>query len=102
LQVARQQGEWLATVFANEALIKGKALPTSFPPFDYKHVGSAAYVSSDRAVLDLPIFGVLYGPGAGILWKSFETYSQISLRNKVLVAIDWLRTQIFGRDISRV
>ena len=40
--------------------------------------------------------------GVGVVWKGFETYSQFSLRNKALVAIDWLRTKVFGRDISRV
>jgi hypothetical protein len=39
---------------------------------------------------------------AGVLWKSFETYSQISFRNRCLVFTDWLRTKMFGRDISRV
>jgi NADH:ubiquinone reductase (non-electrogenic) len=52
--------------------------------------------------MDVPQLGPIFGFGAGLLWKGFETYSQISLRNQVLVATDWLRTKIFGRDISRV
>ncbi len=36
------------------------------------------------------------------MWKGFETYSQISFRNIFLVSLDWIRTKIFGRDISRV
>jgi NADH:ubiquinone reductase (non-electrogenic) len=102
IQVARQQGEWLSAVFANEALLRSGQLPPSVQSFEYKHLGSAAYVGQDRAVMDVPFVGALYGPGVGLLWKSFETFSQISMRNKVLVAIDWLRTQAFGRDISRV
>ena len=39
---------------------------------------------------------------AGLLWKGFETYSQISIRNMLLVAGDWVRTKLFGRDISRM
>jgi NADH:ubiquinone reductase (non-electrogenic) len=39
---------------------------------------------------------------AGLLWKGFETYSQVSLRNVFLVSLDWIRTKLFGRDISRV
>ena len=39
---------------------------------------------------------------AGLLWRGFETYSQISFRNQSLVALDWVRTKLFGRDISRV
>ena len=38
----------------------------------------------------------------GVMWKGFETYSQISLRNIFLVASDWVRTKLFGRDISKV
>lgn len=68
----------------------------------YKHKGSAAYVGSDRAVFDVPLVGAVMGMGAGVLWKGFETWSQISWRNQFLVALDWGRTKIFGRDISRV
>lgn len=64
--------------------------------------GSAAYVGRDNAVFDVPQLGPLLGTGAGVLWKGFETYSQFSLRNQILVASDWVRTKLFGRDISRV
>jgi len=36
------------------------------------------------------------------VWKGFETVSQVSLRNQVLVAGDLLRAKLFGRDLSRV
>lgn len=51
---------------------------------------------------DAPIFGSLFGLGIGYLWKGYETYGQISWRNRVLVSMDWLRAKIFGRDISRI
>ena len=103
MQVARQQGEWLARkVFAEKTLSDGGVLPDTFPPFAYSHKGALAYVGSDRAVLDVPNVGPIYGLGAGFVWKGFETYSQFSWRNKALVSIDWLRTKVFGRDISRV
>lgn len=100
--MARQQGEWLATVFARQELVDGGTLPATFPAFGYKHKGALAYVGSDRAVMDVPNVGPVWGLGAGFVWKGFETYSQFSLRNKALVTIDWLRTKAFGRDISRV
>jgi hypothetical protein len=103
VQVARQQGEWLAReVFAKHQLTDGAALPEDAPDFVYKHKGALAYVGRDRAVMDVPVVGPLWGVGAGIVWKGFETYSQFSWRNKALVSIDWLRTKVFGRDISRV
>jgi NADH dehydrogenase FAD-containing subunit len=54
-----------------------------------------AYIGTDQAVMDLPSFQ-LKGRGAGVLWRGWETYRQISNRNKALVAFDWLRTRLFG------
>lgn len=36
--------------------------------------------NADNAVLDIPGFGVFLGTAAGIVWKGFETMSQISFR----------------------
>lgn len=103
VQVARQQGEWLARkVFSPRVLQNGADLPEDFKEFDYNHKGALAYVGKDRAVMDVPVVGPLWGLGAGVVWKGFETYSQFSLRNRALVTIDWFRTKVFGRDISRV
>jgi NADH dehydrogenase FAD-containing subunit len=68
----------------------------------YNHKGSLAYVGGDQAVMDIPKVGPIFGTEAGILWKGYETFAQISLRNQLLVFNDWIRTKIFGRDISRV
>ncbi len=59
--------------------------------------GSVAYIGGDQAVMDLPSFR-LKGRGAGVLWRGWETYRQISNRNKALVAFDWLRTRLFGES----
>ena len=110
-QVAKQQGEYMADLFvsnkitgraANVASAGGSEIKLDTKPFEYSHKGSAAYVGSDNAVFDVPRVGPLTGLFAGIVWKGFETYSQISFRNKCLVATDWVRTKLFGRDISRV
>lgn len=76
--------------------------PPSHPAYKYRHKGSLAYVGRDRAVMDIPVIGPIFGLSAGLAWKGYETISQISPRNVVLVSIDWLRTKVFGRDISRV
>lgn len=52
--------------------------------------------------MDIPKVGPIFGTGAGIMWKGYETFAQISLRNQLLVISDWVRTKLFGRDISRV
>lgn len=100
-QVARQQGEYLAEAFK---LADGdlEELPRAAPGFKYFHKGSMAYVGGDRAVMDVPTVGPLMGLTAGLVWRGFETWSQISFRNRVLVASDWARTKLFGRDTSRV
>ena len=40
------------------------------------------------------------GLGAGVLWRGFETYRQISFRNQCLVVGDFIKTKIFGRDVE--
>ncbi|KAI7836386.1 hypothetical protein COHA_009749 [Chlorella ohadii] len=100
-QVARQQGEYLAEALR---LADGQlgSLDELAPPFRYSHKGSMAYVGGDRAVMDVPKVGPLMGITAGLVWRGFETWSQISFRNRILVANDWARTKVFGRDTSRV
>lgn len=101
-QVAKQEGEFLAKLFATSHIKPGGSLPQTYEGFKYNHKGSLAYIGSDRAVMDVPIIGPIMGLFAGLAWRGFETFSQISLRNQVLVATDWARTRIFGRDTSRV
>merc|ERR1719463_683183 len=56
--------------------------------FTYAHKGSLAYIGADAAVLDIPGMGVIRGLAAGFIWKSFETFSQFSIRNQILVLSD--------------
>jgi NADH:ubiquinone reductase (non-electrogenic) len=129
-QVAKQQGEYLARALKEglaelEATSGGGSaaaaplpptsvtplpadrpqytwnLPESLGPFRYFHKGSLAYVGSDRAVMDVPKVGPIVGAGAYVMWRSYETFAQISVRNQLLVGLDWVRTKLFGRDISR-
>ncbi|KAL4428590.1 hypothetical protein ABPG77_008902 [Micractinium sp. CCAP 211/92] len=100
-QVAKQQGEYLAAAL-QAADGNVDELPKLAPKFQYSHKGSMAYVGGDRAVMDVPKVGPLMGLAAGLVWRGFETWSQISFRNRILVANDWARTKVFGRDTSRV
>lgn len=102
-QVAKQEGEYLAQLFASQDINTSQPLNLKgTAPFEYVHKGSLAYVGSDRAVMDVPVIGPVMGYFAGLAWRGFETFSQISFRNQVLVATDWARSKIFGRDTSRV
>ena len=101
-QVAKQEGEFLATMFTAANGDVTKLCTGELEPFSYKHKGSLAYIGEDAAVADIPGFAILRGVFAGLVWKSFETWSQVSARNQALVFADLLRTKIFGRDLSRV
>jgi NADH:ubiquinone reductase (non-electrogenic) len=100
-QVAKQEGQYLAQYFNTCAGDEDK-IKQGDARFDYVHKGSLAYIGKDAAVADIPGFAIVKGFAAGLIWKSFETVSQVSPRNVLLVAADMIRTKIFGRDISRI
>lgn len=102
-QVAKQQGEFLASLLAEYPIVGDESKDMQgAKAFGYFHKGSAAYIGGDKAVLSLPMGGAITGQAGGFVWKGFETFSQISFRNQCLVATDWVRTKVFGRDMSRV
>ncbi|KAG6329235.1 hypothetical protein ID866_9854 [Astraeus odoratus] len=69
-------------------------------PFQYSHQGSLAYIGSDKAIAELPIFGREWtsgGVATFLFWRSAYLSTLFSLRNRALVAGDWMRTNLFGR-----
>jgi NADH:ubiquinone reductase (non-electrogenic) len=93
-QVAQQQGKYLAKALTNRA--RGKTVE----PFRYRHLGMLAYVGGNRALAD---FQSYKGRGwtTWLLWRSAYLSKIVSVKNKVLVLFDWVKAQIFGRDISQ-
>lgn len=93
-QVAQQQGKYLARQFNRMA--KGKTAE----PFRYKNLGMLAYIGGNRALADLPS---VKGRGyvTWLLWRSVYLTRLVSTKNKILVIFDWIKTRIFGRDVSR-
>jgi NADH:ubiquinone reductase (non-electrogenic) len=93
-QVAQQQGKYLAGALTRYA----RNRPVR--PFRYRHLGMLAYIGGNRALADLEAY-----KGAGwttwLFWRSAYLSRIVSFRNKVLVLFDWMKTQIFGRDISQ-
>ncbi|GIL69240.1 hypothetical protein Vretimale_12635 [Volvox reticuliferus] len=73
-------------------------------PFEFLSLGIMAYVGSDQALTQVEAFDVinlkLYGSVAYLLWKSVYITKQVSFRNRVLILFDWMKTRVFGRDIS--
>ncbi|EIW56194.1 FAD/NAD-P-binding domain-containing protein [Trametes versicolor FP-101664 SS1] len=73
-------------------------------PFKYSHQGSLAYIGSDKAIADLPFFNGNFASGGiatYLFWRSVYLSTLFSVRNRTLVATDWLYVKLFGRDVSR-
>ncbi|KAH8549252.1 hypothetical protein BGW37DRAFT_502378 [Umbelopsis sp. PMI_123] len=123
-QVASQQGKYLARIFARLALRDHMekeiaAMPDGeekdrklrrlekikdIKPFHYSHQGSLAYIGSDKAIADLPWgSGNVASGGVAtyVFWRSVYLSNLFSLRNRSLVATDWIKKNVLGRDISR-
>jgi len=123
-QVASQQGRYIAYQLAQLAkkdVIEAKLAQAEeskseveglmkqldklkLKPFHYSHQGSLAYIGSDKAIADLPIFNNNYASGGVatyLFWRSAYLSNLFSLRNRTLVATDWLKCKLFGRDVSR-
>ncbi|CAF0888279.1 unnamed protein product [Adineta ricciae] len=110
-QVASQEGRYVAKLLNQASNVHSTDFQQqNLTPFQYKHMGSLAYVGGDEAVVDftgskplLDYFDLkpLSGRSAVYLWKSFYFTEMFTGRTKTLLAFDWVRTHIFGRDISR-
>ncbi|KAH9476014.1 External alternative NADH-ubiquinone oxidoreductase, mitochondrial [Psilocybe cubensis] len=73
-------------------------------PFHYSHQGTLAYIGSDKAIADLPFMnGNIASGGVAtfLFWRSAYLSTLFSLRNRTLVATDWIKVKLFGRDVSR-
>lgn len=76
-------------------------------PFQFLNLGILAYTGGGSALAQLQVApgekGSVKGKGkVGFgLWRSVYLTKQVSWRNRFLVLTDWVKTQIFGRDITR-
>ncbi|KAL3928008.1 MAG: hypothetical protein SGBAC_012837 [Bacillariaceae sp.] len=76
-------------------------------PFQFLNLGILAYTGGGSAlaqVSTLPSAPPIKGRGkvGNALWRSVYLSKQVSVRNRVLVINDWIKRQIFGRDITRL
>jgi len=125
-QVAFQEGQFLAKHFAKlhdieslkYTLANPKAtdntdrltkkltkLEEKLPIFHYNHQGSLAYIGSERAVADL-VWGDWSNVTSGgtityLFWRSAYIYMCLSVKNQILVCLDWAKVSMFGRDCSK-
>eukprot|EP00741_Cyanophora_paradoxa_P014974 tig00020830_g14447.t1 len=99
-QVAQQQGIFLAKEF-NRAARSGEPIQK---PFKYMHLGTLAYVGSNKALADQPLGTPIYLKGAltWLFWRSVYMAKLFSMKSRFMVGIDWMRTAVFGRDVSGI
>ena len=110
-QRAAQQGVYLGRKLTRLAhavphlkfgdLKKGALDDTVYRPFSYRHLGSLAYISN-AAVFDFNGHSYFGGIAAMYLWRGVYFLQTVSLRNRALMAMDWLKRGLFGRDLSGV
>ena len=102
-QVARQHGLYLAKV------LNGK-FGESEKKFEFQFMGSLAALGDFKGVYDGSHVGKrgeeidvpkLTGLMALLMWRFAYWGRQTSLANKILIPMHWLKSWLFGRDISR-
>merc|ERR1711879_576212 len=94
-QVAKQQAVYLAKYL-------NAGMPEDYPSFRFKSLGMLAYVGSSRALMgQVPGIKKLTGFLAFLGWRSVYWGLQMSIRNRFMITTDWLRTFVFGRDLTR-
>lgn len=93
-QVAQNQGRYLARALAREQRSKTTA------PFEFRSLGMLTYIGGGRALADLPHVK-WRGRTAWYFWRSVYLTELVSSANKVKVLFDWIKTRLFGRDLSR-
>lgn len=77
-------------------------------PFQFLNLGILAYTGGGSALAQLQVSpgakGTVKGKGKigfGV-WRSVYLSKQVSWRNRFLVATDWVKATLFGRDITRL
>ena len=111
-QVARAQGKYLAKAF-NNAPDSRESFPSEVladKPFKFINMGSMATLGGWKGVIDFSQVGEItkpkkFGTATGLLafvvWRSAYLGRQVSLENMVFIPLYWMKSLLFGRDISR-
>jgi NADH dehydrogenase len=81
---AKQMGSYAGKVIA--ARVLGQSAP---PPFAYHHLGELATIGRKSAVVKLGFFQ-LTGFLGWLFWSAVHIYFLIGLRNRFVVALNWL------------
>ncbi len=95
-QYAMQAGKYLGTTF--NRIAKGKEVK----PFEFNDLGMLAYIGESKALAEVPKVKLRWrGALTYLAWRSAYLTRLVSMKNKVLVLFDWMKTRVFGRDLSK-
>lgn len=107
-QRAHQQGQYLGRKFNKMAQMApgmrlnqvdyGDLDDACYKAFEYHHLGSLAYIGN-AAVFDINGMNFSGGLLAVYLWRSIYFAQSVSLRTRILLAMDWSKRALFGRDL---
>ncbi|KAF2659168.1 hypothetical protein K491DRAFT_712938 [Lophiostoma macrostomum CBS 122681] len=107
-QRAHQQGQYLGRKFNRIAQAApgmtlnqvdyGDLDDAVYKAFEYKHLGSLAYIGN-AAIFDYNGRGFGGGLLAVYLWRSVYFAQSVSFRTRCLLAMDWSKRALFGRDL---
>ena len=100
-QVASQEGKYLAKLLSKHPEVCDNDFSSS-SAFVYNHLGSFCYVGGEKAVLTMPIVGSMSGWFTMWLWRGAYLNEAVSFRMQCMIAVDWLKAHVFGRDTSRI
>ncbi|KAI9152672.1 hypothetical protein H9P43_009468 [Blastocladiella emersonii ATCC 22665] len=99
-QVAAQQGKYLGHKLSALRRVGSEAAARQL--FRYRHLGSLAYVGGEEGVADFGAGMATGGAAAAWLWRGAYFSEQVAMRTRFLLAADWVKTKVFGRDISDI
>jgi NADH:ubiquinone reductase (H+-translocating) len=110
-QRAHQQGQYLAHKFNKMShvaaglrvndVLNGDVDSAVYRAFEYKHLGSLAYIGNS-AVFDLGEgWSLAGGLWAVYAWRSVYFAQNVSMRTRILMAMDWAKRGLFGRGKLR-
>ncbi|KAF2010064.1 hypothetical protein BU24DRAFT_428096 [Aaosphaeria arxii CBS 175.79] len=107
-QRAHQQGQYLGRKFSKIAqaapgmtlnqMDYGDLDDAVYKAFEYKHLGSLAYIGN-AAIFDFGGMSFSGGLVAVYLWRSIYFAQSVSFRTRCLLAMDWSKRALFGRDL---
>eukprot|EP00397_Hematodinium_sp_SG-2012_P011298 GEMP01011434.1.p1 GENE.GEMP01011434.1~~GEMP01011434.1.p1 ORF type:complete len:450 (-),score=87.89 GEMP01011434.1:1805-3154(-) len=94
-QVAKQQAGYLAKN------LNSNVDTSQWKPFSYFSLGVMANLGARTAVMKSPFVRRVTGFLGFLSWRGAYWSQQLSMRNRFLLACDWVGTTLFGRDLMR-